>query len=186
MNQLLPDDRSERRRQVAPLREMIFRSFPPFTYSETIVAGGDYGPLSDDPSQVITADESLFYTLKGKRWTEIPLQFLDHHQGDFVLLTAQAFAAFIPAWLVFCIDNDFCGAEFIVYTFASRDPQSSSQIRQLSIEMFQALNPQQRRTLLIFLQAIAMYDPSPHIRDYAEAAAHTVDNLISVFQSNSI
>lgn len=186
MSQIPPDDQTERRRQNAPLREMIFRFFPQSVYTGTIIAGGD---VDDGPQQLSTksSDErALVHMLKGKRWTEIPLQFLDQHQGDFVLLAAEAFAAFIPAWLVFALDNDFTGAEYIVYTFAPRDPQGSSQIRQISIEMFQALSPLQRRTLLIFLQAIAMYDPSDYVRDYAEAAVDAVDNLISVFQTNSI
>jgi len=177
-----PDHQERRESQLEMLREMIFRSFPQISYHGTIVAGGDRGSWSAGH----TEDADLIRTLKGTCWAQIPADFLARNQGNFVLLTAKAFAAFIPAWLVFALENDFSGAEFIVYTFSPLDLQASGPTRPLSVEMFRALNPPQRRALHLFLQAVMEHDGKSHVRDYAAAAADTVDELISVFESGTI
>jgi len=173
---------SEVRRQLEPLHEMVFASFPPVTYYGTVVAGGDEGPWPGDE----TDDEDLFRMLKQRRWTDIPADFINRHLGAFVLLTAQAFATFIPAWLVFSIDNNFKGAEFVAYTFAPTDLDGPTHIRPLSVEMFRVLTPLQRRTLHLFLQAAAAHFSATPLGNHALAASDTVDSLISVFEANRI
>src|ERR1700737_1896289 len=100
------------------LRNMILRTFPSFIYSGTVVAGGDHGPWTE-----AIHDEDLYRTLKLQRWTDIPPGFIERHPGDFVLLTAPALAAFLPAWLIFSLDNSYQATEFVAHTFAPQDPQ---------------------------------------------------------------
>ena len=177
MKEYWPAERYALRQQIEPLRQMILRSFPPSLYYGTVVAGGDEGPWNTATHD----DEDLFRMLNHNRWTDIPAAFIDRHLGDFVLLTEPAFVAFIPAWLIFSLENNLKGAEFVVYTFAP--PLGTTQIRPLSIEMFRALTPQQRRTLHAFLQVTAAHDRSHAVREQALAAADAIDKLISVFES---
>ncbi len=181
MKEYWPAERHALKSQIEPLRQMILRSFPPSFYFGTVVAGGDDGPWIPSTQGDPADDEDLFRMLKHSRWTDVPADFIDNHLGAFVLLTAPAFAAFIPAWLIFSLENNLKGAEFIVYTFAP--PPGTTQIRPLSIEMFRALNPQQSRTLHTFLQITAAHDRSHIVREQALAAADAIDKLISVFES---
>ena len=172
----------EIRRQLEPLHEMVFASFPPVTYYGTVVAGGDDGPWPGDE----TDDEDLFRMLKQRRWTDIPADFINRHLGAFVLLTAQAFATFIPAWLIFSLEHNFKGAEFVVFTFGPQDLDAPTHIRPLSVEMFRVLTPLQRRTLHLFLQATAAHLATSPLGNHALVASDTVDSLISVFEANRI
>jgi hypothetical protein len=52
--------------------------------------------------------------------------------------------------------------------------------------MFRPLTASQRRIVRAFLEHIAQYHPSSFIADRAAAAAHTVDNLILVFESGHL
>jgi hypothetical protein len=186
MKQSWPVERYALQNQIEPLRQQILRSFPPSIYAGTVIAGGDEGPWIPAPAGTPSDDEDLFRMLKHSRWTDIPADFVDHHLGAFVLLTAPAFAAFIPAWLIFSLENNLKGAEFVVYTFGPIDPTGSTQIRPLSIEMFRALTPQQRRTVHAFLQITAAHDRSYAIREQALTAADAIEKLISVFESSRL
>jgi hypothetical protein len=183
MKEFWPVERDALKREVEPLSQRILDAFPPVTYKGTVVAGGDQGPWVPAPSGLPSDDEDLFRMLKHSRWTGIPADFIDDHLGAFVLLTAPAFAAFIPAWLIYSLQNNLKGAEFIVYTFAPIDP-SSTQIRPLSIEMFRALTPPQSRILHTFLQLTASYGRSSPVREQALTAADAIEKLISVFESS--
>ena len=182
MKEYWPVDRYALKSQIEPLRQMILRSFPPSFYFGIVVAGGDGGPWIPSTQGDPADDEDLFRMLKHSRWTDVPADFIEQHLGAFVLLTESAFAAFIPAWLIFSLENNLKGAEFVAHTFAP--PAGTTQIRPLSIEMFRALNPQQSRTLHAFLQITAAHDRSHLIREQALAAADAIDKLISVFESS--
>ena len=183
MKQSWPVERYALQSQIEPLRQQILRAFPPSPYDGTIIAGGDDGPWIPAPHGTPSDDEDLFRMLKHSSWADIPADFIAHHLGAFVLLTASAFAAFIPAWLIYSLENNLKGAEFVVYTFGPIDPSGSTQIRPLSIEMFRALSPPQRRAVHAFLQATAAHDRSYAVREQAVTAAEAIEKLISVFES---
>lgn len=192
MPEQTPYESDQRRRHVNALCEAIFYAFPPEPYTGTILAGGDTFPGHDYPHEA-QPEEDIVRSLKHQRWTHIPASFLERHLGDFVFLTAEAFTAFIPAWLLFALDNDNQGGEFIAYTFAPDEVHEASpnenpsqlQIRPLTVEMFRALTPPQRRVIRDFLIYLSEHHASDFIADRAAAAVDTVSNLITVFEPES-
>lgn len=171
---------------------MILRTFAPAPCSGTIVAGGDNGPWAPEPG-----DQDLYLTLTHQRWTDTPIGFLPRHPGDLLLLPADAFAAFLPAWLLVSPDNESQGAECAAHTCApdaATDPSSTNELqagelnnlRERSIAMLRPLAASQRHSVCAVLEPVAHGYPSALIADHRAAAAPTVDNLVLAFESGSL
>jgi hypothetical protein len=162
---------------------MILRAFLPEAYYGTIVADGDNGPWTPE-----LGDQGLYLTLKHQRWTDTPIEFLARHPGDFVLLTAEAFAAFLPAWLLVSLDNESQGAERVADTYAPDAAANLSgtgefqagelKISERSIARFRPLTVSEHHIVCAFLEHIAQFHPSVLLADRVAAAADTVDNLV--------
>lgn len=166
------------RRQRKILCERIFQSFPEVVYRGVILAGGDQNAATPHPFHM----EDLLHNLKSKCWTQVPPEFVERQLGSFIHLTAGAFAAYIPAWLLYSLAHDNHGAEFVAYTFAPEDAHGKTVIRPLSVEMCRALTPLQRRALLDFLIYQSEYLASDAMADRAAAAVDAVASLIAIFE----
>jgi hypothetical protein len=170
---------SDHPRQLHKLSENILRSFPPQDLNIAILAGGDKGPWTLDQLH----EEDLLHNLKGRRWTQIPPEVIARHLGDFVLLTAEAFATYIPAWLLFALYNHNQGGEFVAHTFAPEESNGSNLIRPIAVDMFRALRRTQRLVLRDFLIYLAEYHESDLVADRAAAAVDAIADLITIFES---
>jgi hypothetical protein len=176
---LLPVNGSDApRRQRKVLCERIFQAFPDVVYGGSILAGGDQNAVTSQPFNMV----DLLHSLKDKCWTQIQPEFIERQLGSFIHLTAGAFAAYIPAWLLYSLSHDNRGAEFVAYTFAPDDAHGKTVIRPLSVEMCRALAPSQRRALLDFLLYQSEYLVSDAIADRAAAAVDAVASLIAIFE----
>jgi hypothetical protein len=185
-----PLPHSTHRQQLESLWNKIVRSFPPTLPDAPILAGGDEIPTPSghnaNPLPPSPPDhQDLLRSLKDQRWDHLSPEFVERHLGDFVLLSAPAFAAYIPAWLLFSLGHTLQGAEFIAYTFTPDEMQSSSRIRSLSVEMFRALDPTQRRVLRDFLIYTAEFHPSDYVADHAAAAVDAISDLIAIFEPDA-
>ena len=174
-------NQSDNRHQMKILSERIIRAFPPVHQRGPILAGGDKGPWTLEQFH----EEDLLNHLKGGFWTQVPPEIIARHLGDFVLLTADAFATYVPAWLLYALYNDNQGAEFIAHTFTPQEADGSRKIRPLSVEMFRALTPLQRSALRDFLIFLSEFHPDDYIADRAAAAVDAVADLITIFKSST-
>src|ERR1700751_4666701 len=97
----------EQDNRVADLIDSIRRSFPVEQYMVDVT---QYDAKLDDPDfydvkpDTDLADfwdeKELRESFKGRRWTEAPPELLYRLPDGYVLLTDQAFVAFLPAWLM--------------------------------------------------------------------------------------
>ncbi len=117
-------------------------------------------------------DQLLYQGLLGRTWKEISGQFIREHPGGLVLLTPEAFVAFLPAWLLFALD-DMAGENevrsFVIYVFSPKTellPNTSSGIR----DRFGNLNAEQQKTTRKFLAYCYIQEQSEFLRARAKDA----------------
>ena len=160
--------------RVEALRQSIQRAFPAETYTGRITP---YDDRLDNPD--LDDEKDLHEALKGRRWTEIPQQLLQNQPDGYVLLTAEAFAAFIAAWLMRSLENIDGENEvrhFVVYAFSPKHdlvPDTTAFV----LHRLRALSPEQRETLRSLLMDFAQQDPSAFQRKLASDAVSLIDTL---------
>lgn len=84
------------------LRARIDAAFPDLYYSGAVT------PVDARLNQQIEEldeERALFNALKNKKWSDIPESIVLEHPNGHSLLTEDAFAAFIPAWLCVALAN---------------------------------------------------------------------------------
>src|SRR3954451_3095627 len=93
------DDNRPKDKQQAALVESIQSSFPsvPF-FGKVTPVDGEWTPEVDD-------ERALYDVLVGKKWTDIPSEFIRSQPDGFELLTDEAFQVFLPAWLRYSLEN---------------------------------------------------------------------------------
>jgi hypothetical protein len=147
--------------RIAALRESIRRSFPAEPYRGKVTPNdGEWTPELDE-------DQDLYGALNARRWTEVPTQLLHSQPDAYVLLTDQAFAAFLPAWLMFSLEDMDAENEvrnFLVYAFSN------------TLRQFRVLNPEQRLTVRSLLEEFAERETSAPIRALATQAVALIDS----------
>lgn len=173
----MSDDNIENREQEVrtdDLRKLIRRAFPADIYDGVITK---YDEKLEDPE--LDDEKELFEKLKGKKWTDVPQQFLDSQPDGYLLLVDQAFVAFIAAWLTRSLDNISAEnnvRDFVVYSFGPKRnlvPDTTGFIRQRLI----ALDSRQRDVLHALLKEFAQTDPSAFQRTLALEAVALIDSL---------
>src|SRR5579859_5624382 len=101
--------------RLSALREAIRHSFPAEPYMGKVThSDGAWTPELDD-------DQALYEALHGCRWTEVPSDIVRNQPDGFLLLTDEAFVAFLPAWLLRSLENPFGENEvrsFVIYSFS--------------------------------------------------------------------
>src|SRR3569832_1015484 len=100
------DDRYSAERLLAQIRS----AFPNVAHTGLIT------PADGKTGQDYDEHEALYDELHGKRWSEIPASFIRGNAHGLVLLTAEAFVAYLPAWLSEGLVSPDV-AEVMVYTF---------------------------------------------------------------------
>jgi hypothetical protein len=141
------------------VRTRIREAFPDFVYSGPITAAdGKTGEDYDEP-------EALYNELHGKSWVEISAPFLHGNAHGLVLLTVEAFNAYLPAWLLEGLTDAEVG-EIMVYTFCPEDGKD----RHRMDSRLENMNSPQRAALLAFLTIFAKTSASKFVKDRAEQA----------------
>jgi hypothetical protein len=153
---------------------MIRRAFPAEAYDKLITPFDD---KVDDPE--LDEEKELYEALKGKKWTDVPRQLLDNQPDGYVVLTDEAFVAFVAAWLMQSLENidgENRVRDFVVYAFGpKRDlvPDTTGFI----LHRLLALNLEQRHVLRALLTEFAERDPSEFQRRLALEALSLLDGV---------
>src|SRR5262249_53318633 len=141
------------------VRARIRGAFPNIVYSGPVTsADGKTGEDYDEP-------EALYNELHGKSWLEISAPFIRGNAHGLVLLTVEAFTAYLPAWLIEGIADPQVG-EVMVYTFCPEDGKD----RHRMDSRMERLNSMQKEALIAFLTHCHQTNPSKYLKDRAEQA----------------
>jgi hypothetical protein len=164
----------ENREEAAKLKRMIHEAFPANAYHGKVTnVDGEWTADLDD-------EETLYRELKGRKWTELSPEFASDHPAEMALLTDQAFAAFLPAWLMRSLDNlegKNSVREFLVYALSPKRDMVPDTT--LFIEgRLKNLNAMQRDTLKALMAEFAITERSEFIRKLAAQAAALIDGIV--------
>jgi hypothetical protein len=161
-------------KRIAELRQSIERAFPAKPYIGKIMP---FDEKLDDPE--MDEEKELYDALKGRKWTEVPKEILHNQPDAYVLLTDEAFTAFIAAWLM-CSLEDMEGENevrnFLVYAFSPKHdklPDTTEFVR----HQIRALNQEQRHTLRSILLEVAEREPSSFVKRLASEAVALIDTI---------
>src|SRR6476469_5542885 len=122
------------------LQNAILHAFPDVVFEGKITPhDGEWPnePTEEDAiydGQVIYGDEMLLHEgLKGRKWSDIPREFIEGMALDFVLLTSEALVAYIAAWMMRSLENP--SAENDVRThFINMFSQDRDEDKELTID----------------------------------------------------
>jgi hypothetical protein len=149
------------------LRAKILAAFPDTVFSGSITtADGRFNEYLDE-------EEALYESLHDKKWSDIPTLFLKQFANRAVLLTPEAFVAFLPAWLM-CAFEDEEVRSYMVYSF-NPDTNSHQQLHESGIQRtIQAMGVAQRDTLKAFLTYCVEVERSAFVKNQARRALEFV------------
>jgi len=166
---------NERDLAVAALRKAITLAFPP-TVLRGLVTPAD----NEECAEEIDDNLDLRDHLQSRSWNELSAQIIDRQAGGLPVLTPDAFAAFLPAWLMRSLDG-FGGdnevREFTVYELCRSDAHPAllnyQRIRHA------LLNREQRKAVVDFLILVSKHEHDRSLRCSA-------DEALSSFEDESI
>lgn len=165
---------SENDKRIAALREAIKRAFPAEPYTGTVTPCDE---SLEDPD--LDSEKNLYEGLKGRRWTDVSQQLLDSEPDGYVLLTDEAFAAFLASWLTRSLDN-MGGAnevrEFVVYAFSPKHDMAPD-TTDLVLRRLRFLSSGQREALRSLLMEFAETEGSGFRRKLASEAVVLIDSV---------
>lgn len=124
---------------------------------------GAITPADRRLDEELDEEQALYGTLHGKKWSEVPASFVGSYPDGIVLLTDDAFAAFLPAWLTCALQNKAV-REMMIYTFAPREPSERTNRR------IRSLTSPQREALKAFLAHCVEAESSGFIKERARKA----------------
>ena len=113
----------------------------------------------------------LYAELHAKRWRDISPDFIKAYPDGVVLLSDDAYAAFLPAWIL-CALEDEKVRELLIYQFSPETPSDRIHHRVLQ------LTTTQRGALLEFLTYCISLEASHHIKEAARKAVVFVSRLV--------
>ncbi len=160
--------------RIAELRESIRRAFPAQAYSGRVTS---YDDELDDPDR--DEEKYLYEALKGRKWIDVPQQIIGDLPDGYVLLTQEAFEAFVAAWLLRSLENidrEDEVRDFVIYTFSPKHDKVPDTTEYV-LDRVRALNPEQRHVLHSVLAEFAARDKSTFRRKLASAGAGLLDAL---------
>ena len=141
------------------VRAQIRGAFPDVVYSGPVTStDGKTGEDYDEP-------EALYNALHRKSWLEISALFIRGNAHGLVLLTVEAFIAYLPAWLIEGIADPQVG-EVMVYTFCPEDGKD----RHRMDSRMERMNSMQKEALIAFLTHCYKNNSSKFVKDRAEHA----------------
>ena len=150
-----PDDQAA----IIGLRSRIRAAFPDSTFNGPIT--GVDGLMNEE----LDEQRALYAALRDKKWSEVPTAVIDNNPDGVVLLTDEAFAAFLPAWLDRALTHEKV-RELMVYVF-SPDVHKSTERTGHRIEH---LSPPQKEALLAFLTYCVEVESSKFVKERARSA----------------
>ena len=166
---------AEQNKRVAALIDSIRRSFPVVRYTGDVTQfdarldDPDFYDVKPDPDLADFWDEKeLRDAFKGRGWTEVPRNLLFRHPDGYVLLTDQAFVAFLPAWLMCSLegmDEENEVRNFLAYAFSN------------TLRQFQILNPEQRVTVRSILAEFVERGTGSSVRNLLTKTIVFIDDL---------
>jgi hypothetical protein len=148
---------SDAERTADALKSQIQRAFPDTTFS------GSVTPADGASDAELDEERSLYAALRGRKWSEVSEQFVRNNPDGFVLLTDQAFPAFLAAWLMGALVNSSV-REMVVYSFTPKDPRGGTEGR------LRMLSDAQKSALRGFLSYCAAVEASESIKERVKSA----------------
>ena len=173
----MTNNMAEQDKRVADLIDSIRLSFPAVRYTGGVT---QYDAKLDDPDFYDIKPDSdvpdfwdekeLRDSFKGRCWTDVSRELLFHHPDGYVLLTDQAFVAFLPAWLMCSLegmDEENEVRNFLAYAFGN------------TLRQFQLLNPEQRVTVRSMLAEFIERGTGSFVRNLLTKTIGFIDGLDS-------
>ncbi len=162
------NERTLRDERVTALREMIKQTFPADRYAGPVTPY-DPGPWAEE----LDEEQVLYETLKGRSWTEAPADFLQQYPDAYLMLTAEAFVAFLAAWLNYSLENMGGENEVREYLVYACSPPGESW------KVLSPLNPRQRASVRALMAEFVENEQSGLIREKAVKALTRIDELLT-------
>jgi hypothetical protein len=166
---------AEQDKRVADLIDSIRRSFPAMRYTGDVTQydakldDSDFYDIKPDPDVPDFWDEKeLRDAFKGRCWTDVSPELLYRHPDGYVLLTDQAFVAFLPAWLTCSLedmDEENEVRNFLAYTFSN------------TLRQFRLLNLEQRLIVRSILAEFSQRGTGSFVRDLLAKTIVFIDSL---------
>jgi hypothetical protein len=170
-------------KHLTDLKNAILRAFPDVVFDGQITRHDGEWPeeVTEETAiyegQVIYGDEMLLYKgLKGHRWSDISREFIEGMAMDFVLLTSEALAAFIAAWMMRSLEN-LAGENEVRSDFINMLCPNREESKELTINLLRAFNHEQLAVLRLFFVEFSKNEPSSFVRESAYNAAKFIDSL---------
>jgi hypothetical protein len=164
--------------RLTALRDSIVRVFPSIPYTGQVTPhDGAWLPELTEENAIHDDDMLLYEALHGRKWSDVPRDFIYAMAGDFVLLTDEALVAFLAAWLVRSLENidgKNWVREMFVYSFS---PIGTMPTRDLIVKHLRALNLDQRALVRALLVEFGQRERSEFIRRHAASAVELIDSL---------
>lgn len=149
------------------LRASIIAAFPNSVFSGSITA------VDGRTDRELDEEQALYNALYGKKWSDIEASFVSSYPDGISLLTDEAFAAFLPAWLIAALgDNEV--RELVVFFFSSSAHEPSER-RDRRIQQLTLL---QKKVLREFLTYCAEMEASEFVKEHARSAVEYVARFI--------
>ncbi len=123
------------------------------------------------------ADEKLLYEyLYGRKWTEISREFLDGMHFDFLLLTMEAWVAFLAAWMMHSLEDSretrhTMGSALVIVLSPGDEPWMTD----FTLNRLRVLNSEQRAAVRSFLIEFGQRDR--YVQREASEAVKLIDSL---------
>ena len=166
--------------RLTALRDSIVRVFPAIPYEGQVTHhDGAWLPELTEENAIHDDDMFLYEALLGRKWSDVPRDFIYAMAGDWVLLTDEALVAFLAAWLVRSLENidgENDVREMLVYAFS---PIGTMPTRDFIVKRLRALNLDQRALVRALLVEFGQRERSEYIRSHAASAVELIDNFNS-------
>jgi hypothetical protein len=164
------DSNSDRSKQRDDLAAAIRAAFPICTVEKITPIDDELTgpPIEDSDGDPYDDSRFLIAALRGITWPQIPKEFLILNPDGYLLMSEEAFVAFLPAWLIQSLEeaqNENKVREFLAYSFNNGFHLTSN------------LNRQQWSVVHALLQHFAKHDPSSFIRTKAAEAISRMSRL---------
>lgn len=145
--------------EVEDFRGRLVRAFPPAPFFGTV-------------SGSCECDEcvALRLNLPGKRWDEVPTEFIDFNSGSLPLLLPHALVAFLPAYLLRSmetLDQEGVVAEFTMY-FLCPGNEKEGWEEDRAARLVSLFDPEQRKAIGDYLRAVVERSDLRYWHVYAE------------------
>ena len=166
--------------KIERLRESIRRAFPAETYTGEVTRyDSELSSELREDQESLEEDQDLFRALKGRKWTEVPRESLQHLPDGYVLLSDKAFVAFLAFWLVRALENmdgENEDRNFLVYAFSPKYDMTPDMTYRV-FERLRFLNSEQRQAVRSLLMEFTERGTVPFVRNLAVQAVALIDSL---------